>query len=97
MMEDTIRTMTENDKDAVLEMMRVFYASPAVWSNGSDEIFLTDIETCINGSPYLSGFVFEENGALLGYAMVAKSFSTEFGKPCVWVEDMPQNDCVMTF
>ena len=23
-----------------------------------------------------------------GYAMVAKSFSTEFGKPCMWIEDL---------
>ncbi|MBQ7101331.1 MAG: GNAT family N-acetyltransferase, partial [Clostridia bacterium] len=23
-----------------------------------------------------------------GYAMLAKSFSTEFGKPCIWVEDL---------
>ena len=24
----------------------------------------------------------------MGYAMAAKSFSTEFGKPCVWIEDI---------
>jgi len=26
--------------------------------------------------------------AILGYAMIAKSFSTEFGKPCIWLEDL---------
>ena len=25
---------------------------------------------------------------ILGYAMIAKSFSTEFGKPCMWIEDL---------
>ena len=69
-------------------MMRVFYASPAVQSNGSDEIFENDIRTCIEGSPYLEGYVFENEGQLLGYAMAAKSFSTEFGKQCVWIEDL---------
>lgn len=37
-MEFTIRNMMEQDKQEVLDMMRVFYASPAVQSNGSDEI-----------------------------------------------------------
>ena len=54
-MESTIRDMSAKDKNSVLEMMRVFYASPAVFTNGSDEIFLNDIENCINGNPYLDG------------------------------------------
>ncbi|MBQ6844300.1 MAG: GNAT family N-acetyltransferase [Agathobacter sp.] len=83
-----IRKMTKNDKDTIMDMMRVFYASPAVLSNGSDEIFEADIENCVNDSPYLEGFVFEENGKIQGYGMIAKSFSTEFGKPCIWIEDL---------
>ena len=43
----TIRPMQPADKEAVLAMMEVFYASPAVLS-----------------------------------------FSTEFGRPCIWVEDL---------
>ena len=84
----TIRGLTSADKKAVIGMMRVFYASAAVYTNGSEEIFENDVENCINENPYLEGYVFEENGVLLGYAMVAKSFSTEFGKPCMWIEDI---------
>lgn len=87
-MATNIRKMTRNDKNTIIDMMRVFYASPAVLSNGSEEIFEADIENCVNESPYLEGFVFEENGEILGYGMIAKSFSTEFGKPCIWVEDL---------
>ena len=83
-----IRLMEEKDRDTVLGMMRVFYESPAVLSNGSDEIFKADIDNCINDSPYLEGYVFEDNGELLGYTMISKSFSTEFGKPCIWIEDL---------
>lgn len=83
-----IRKMIPADREAVLGMMRVFYASPAVLSNGSEEIFRADVENCVNDSPYLEGYVFEEAGALLGYSMLAKSFSTEFGKPCIWIEDL---------
>ena len=83
-----IRLMEEKDRDAVLQMMRIFYASPAVLSNGSEEIFNADIDNCVNDSPYLEGFVFEENQVIIGYAMLAKSFSTEFGRPCIWIEDI---------
>ncbi len=83
-----IRKMTRADKPSVMEMMRVFYASPAVSTNGSDEIFSRDIDECTSESHYLEGYVFERDGELQGYAMVAKSFSTEFGKPCAWIEDI---------
>ena len=83
-----IRAFKESDREAVLGMMRIFYASPAVLSNGSEEIFRADVDACLGNSPYLEGYVFEGDGRLLGYAMVAKSFSTEFGKPCIWVEDL---------
>ena len=46
-MEFAIRDMAEQDKENVLAMMRVFYASPAVLSNGSEEIFKSDIENCL--------------------------------------------------
>lgn len=80
--------MTAEDKACVIEMMRVFYASPAVLSNGSEEIFINDVENCINESPYLEGYIFEDSKKVQGYAMVAKSFSTEFGRTCMWIEDL---------
>lgn len=80
--------MTREDKSSVMEMMRVFYASPAVLSNGSEAIFENDIENCVKDSPYLEGFIFEDGKEIQGYGMVAKSFSTEFGKPCIWIEDL---------
>ena len=87
-MQNMIRNIQERDREAVLSMMRTFYASDAVWSNGSDEIFAADVDACLSDSPYLEGYVFEDDGVLQGYAMVAKSFSTEFGKPCMWLEDI---------
>ena len=80
--------MEPQDRNAVIGMMRTFYSSPAVLSNGSEEIFASDFAHCIEGGPYLEGYVFEEDETILGYAMVAKSFSTEYGKPCVWIEDL---------
>ena len=87
-----IRMMTESDRPEVRTMMEVFYASPAVQSNGSSEIFEKDIDNCVNDSPFLEGYIFEEDGIIKGYAMIAKSFSTEFGKPCIWIEDIYVKD-----
>ena len=91
-MESAIRGMEEKDRNQVLEIMRVFYASPAVWSNGSEEIFQADFTACISDSPFLEGYIFENAQDIQGYAMVAKSFSTEFGKTCVWLEDIYVKD-----
>ena len=87
-MSTIIRKMIEKDKENIIDMMRIFYASPAVLSNGSEEIFASDVENCVNDSPYLEGFVFENEEEIQGYGMIAKSFSTEFGKPCIWIEDL---------
>lgn len=99
-----MRDMRRGDRREVLEMMREFYSSEAVLSNGSDEIFNNDISECISDRPYAEGFVFEPEAPaveaeeadtgqdaekkLLGYAMIAHSFSTEYGRHCVWIEDI---------
>ena len=80
--------MMPDDKNRVLSMMNVFYSSPAVITNGSEEIYNADVDACLSDSPYLEGYVFESGGEVIGYSMLAKSFSTEFGKPCIWIEDI---------
>ncbi len=87
-MNTNIRKMTESDRAAVVDMMRTFYHSPAVFTNGSEEIYNNDVTACVGDSPYAEGFIFESEKEILGYGMIAKSFSTEFGKPCIWIEDL---------
>lgn len=84
----SIRMFEQKDKSEILSMMKVFYSSDAVFTNGSDKIFEIDFENCLNENPYLEGYVFASNKKILGYAMLAKSFSTEFGKQCIWLEDL---------
>ena len=83
-----IQPMTGEHASSVYAMMQIFYASAAVHTNGSEEIFQNDIHACITDNPYLEGFVFFEKGTPVGYAMIAKSFSTEFGRSCIWIEDI---------
>ena len=63
-------------------------SSNAVFTNGSDEIFSNDVDACVGASPYAEGYVFKDGNKYSGYAMLAKSFSTEFGKNCIWIEDL---------
>ncbi|RAI15387.1 MAG: N-acetyltransferase [Candidatus Melainabacteria bacterium] len=87
-MKFTIRKFEQEDKTEILYMMKVFYSSDAVSTNGSDEIFERDFTACVQDSPFLEGYVLTNNDEILGYVMLAKSFSTEFGKPCIWLEDL---------
>ena len=80
--------MIAEDREEVLSMMRIFYTSPAVHTDGSEEIFSADIDGCVGDNPFLEGYIIEDDGVTKGYSMIAKSFSTEFGKPCIWIEDL---------
>ena len=54
-------------------------------SSSSD---ITILRRKVGDCPYIEGYIFEENDRILGYSMVAKSYSTEYGGICVWVEDL---------
>lgn len=85
---ENVRKMKHEDRETVLAMMRGFYASDAVFTNGSEDIFRADVDACVSDNPFLEGWVFLDGETIVGYSMLAKSFSTEFGKPCVWIEDL---------
>ena len=78
----------KKDMEEVVGMMRVFYDSPAVIHAAPDKILRQDVKDCVGDCPYIEGYIFEENDRILGYSMVAKSYSTEYGGLCVWVEDI---------
>jgi len=82
------RKISTADREIVIDMMRRFYNSPALLTNGSEKIFAANVDSCIKNSPYLEGFVFVVEDKVVGYGILAKSFSTEFGGECVWIEDI---------
>lgn len=84
----TVKKLSEKDRAAIIGMMTEFYNSPAVSTNGSEEIFNLDFDACVSDNPYLEGYGIWDEERLVGYGMTAKGFSTEFGKPCIWIEDI---------
>ncbi|MBR7037707.1 MAG: GNAT family N-acetyltransferase [Oscillospiraceae bacterium] len=80
--------MCANDRAVVLGMMRDFYDSPAVDHTAPDATLEKDIDDCLSDLPYLNGFIMERDGQIVGYAMIAVSYTTEYGGICIWVEDL---------
>ena len=87
-MDITIRKMQRGDGEVVTDMMRKFFTSEAVITDGSEKIFAANVENCLGGSPYVDGFVFVADGKIIGYGMTARGYSTEFGGECIWLEDI---------
>lgn len=69
-------------------MMRGFYASPALLHHPSDEVLRANVDACVGDEPSLFGLVAEVGGDIAAYLMAARSWSTEYGGLCVWVEDL---------
>ncbi len=84
----TIRNMQIDDSATVISMMREFYGSPVVITNGSEEIFAANVANCLSGLTCAEGFVFVDGDKIVGYAITARSYSTEFGGECIWLEDI---------
>lgn len=85
----TIRAMQPGDREDVIAMMRVFYDSPALLTDIPDEVLVRNVDACLSDSPFVEGLIIESpTGERAGYSILAKSFSTEFGGPCVWIEDI---------
>lgn len=87
-----IRKMEHRDAEAVLEMMRGFYDSPAVLSTPGDDILKKNIAAALDDSPCLEGYILQDGEEIAGYSMVTPCFSTEYGGICIWVEDIYLKD-----
>ncbi|MBQ3542194.1 MAG: GNAT family N-acetyltransferase [Oscillospiraceae bacterium] len=83
-----IRQVEQKDFDKVLEMMKVFYASDALLIHPKESVLRKTLADAIEAGPYVEGFVFFREEELAGYGMIAKSYSTEVGGRCVWIEDI---------
>ena len=87
-MDITIRKMQRGDSEIVLDMMRRFYNSPALITNGSEKIFAANVENILSGSTCAEGFVFVDAEKIIGYGITARSYSTEFGGERICIEDI---------
>ncbi|MBO5023773.1 MAG: GNAT family N-acetyltransferase [Clostridia bacterium] len=83
-----IRKIEEKDKSIYLEMARDFYASPAVLSNIPEENLTSSFREFTSGTPFGDAFIFEEEGSVIGYGVLAYTYSQEAGGKVVWLEEI---------
>jgi len=83
-----IRALERRDRADYLSMAHEFYAGDAVDHPIPDEFLERTFEELMGGSPYASCFVFEEEGAIRGYALLAKTWSQEAGGMVIWLEEL---------
>lgn len=83
-----IRELCPADFDRVLDMMRVFYASDALLVHPDEEVLARTLHDSMADGPYVTGYGFEVEGELAGYGMISRSYSTETGGICLWIEDI---------
>ena len=83
-----IRKMIQKDTEQVYDMMKLFYQSPAVMIKAPEEILRKDIADCVGECPYVDGYIFQIENEIIGYSMVARGYSTEYGGECIWIEDL---------
>lgn len=83
-----IRRLAPSDRHVYLEMARAFYASDAVDHPIPEEFLARTFDEMMARDTYAEGYLFEESGAALGYALLAKTWSQEAGGMAVWVEEL---------
>ena len=69
-------------------MCRKFYDSDAVLEPVSDENFRKTFDLLLAGTPFASAFVFEEGEEVVGYALLARTWSQEAGGEVIWIEEI---------
>lgn len=84
----TIRKITKKDKTIYTEMAKDFYSSPAVLENIPEENITSSFDLFLSGTPYGDACIFEADGAVLGYGVLAYTHSQEAGGRVVWIEEI---------
>lgn len=93
------KTAHPGDAAELFQMMKEFFASPAVLHNVPESHFERTLQELESGSPYLEVYVFETcddlsqggNAAgarIVGYGAVTKTYSNEAGGLCYWFDEI---------
>ena len=83
-----IRKIKTSDREVYMAMAKEFYSSEAVLSNIPEENISLSFEKFVNGTPFGDAFIFEEEKRVVGYALLARTWSQEAGGETVWIEEI---------
>ena len=82
------RLMTPDDRDLYLHYVDLFYHSDAVEAPVPAAHYETTFRELLRSDDYLKCYIFEEDGAPCGFALLSKTFSQEAGGVSVTIEEI---------
>lgn len=82
------RKITTKDIAAYTEMAASFYRSPAVLHSIPQSYIENTVKAVLDGTPFADVYIFEENGAAVGYGLLAFTHSQEAGGVVCWLEEL---------
>ena len=83
-----IRKLQPADRAVFCEMVQAFYQSDAVLHPVDPAYSQRTFDEICAGSPYVHGYLLEEDGAAAGYAQLSLTWSNEVGGTVVWLEEL---------
>lgn len=87
-MEIKIRSFCRDDRAEFFNMVKKFYAPPAVLHFPPEEVMLSSFDAAIDMPELVKGYMFECSGKPAGYAIVSMKFETEVGGMAAWIEEL---------
>ena len=83
-----IRPYKPEDRPMMLQLMREFYHSPAVLHPVPDAYLERTCSELSQDSPYVKGFILQQDAQPAGYGLLALNYSCEAGGLVVWLEEL---------
>ena len=83
-----ITKFKEKDKEPIKVLIKELYFSPAVLHKPSEQIIENIVNACLDKKTNVIGYKLVYKQIIVGYFILAKSFSTEYGVECIWLEDL---------
>lgn len=83
-----IRNFYSDDRTVFFDMVKKFYAPPAVLHFPSEEVMMSSFDAAIEMPELVKGYMFEFGGTPAGYAIVSMKFETEVGGMAAWIEEL---------
>lgn len=83
-----IRKILPKDRAVYLRMAHDFYHSEAVLHPVPEEYFVRSFDEMMRSEEYMTGWIFEADGQIAGYALLCKSWCQEAGGRSVWIDEL---------
>ena len=84
----TIRDIREEDREIFFKMEKEFYGGEACIHTVPQEHFEATLQECLRSREHARVLMLEDESGVVGYLLLAFTFSNEAGGLTVWLEEL---------